>query len=99
MTMTTKKAYRIITAAVVIAAVITVVKLNWYHSNQPVNQLSAQCFQTTQGWGYNILAGQKILIHQPMIPGKPGNKGFETEQQAAAAAQNMITDIRAGRTP
>jgi hypothetical protein len=97
--MTTKKAYRIIIAAVLIAAMITIVKLKGYYSNQSVNQLSAQCFQTAQGWGYNILAGKKILIHQPMVPGKPGNKGFETEQQATAAAQNMIADIRSGRTP
>jgi hypothetical protein len=97
--MTTKKAYIIIMAAVLIAAMITVIKVKGYYSSQPVNQLSAQCFQTTQGWGYNILAGQKILIHQPMVPGKSGNKGFETEQQAAASAQAMISDIRAGRTP
>jgi hypothetical protein len=97
--MTTKKAYRIIMAAVIIAAMITVIKWKGYDSQKAVNQLSAQCFQTTQGWGYNVLAGQKILIHQPMIPGKPGNKGFETEQQAASAAEDMIADIRAGRTP
>ena len=97
--MTTKKAYRIIIAAVIIAAMITVVKLKSYHDNQPVNQLSAECFQTTQGWGYNIIAGQKILIHQPIIPGKSGNKGFETQQLAATAAQDMIAEIRAGRTP
>ena len=97
--MTTKKAYIVIMAAVLIAVMITVIKVIGYYGSQPVNQLSAQCFQTTQGWGYNILAGQRILIHQPMVPGKPGNKGFETEQQAAASAQAMITDIRAGRTP
>lgn len=97
--MTTKKAFRIIMAAVIIAAMITAIKIKGYYSSQPVNMLSSQCFQTTQGWGYDILAGKKVLIHQPIIPGKPGNKGFDTQQQAAAAAQTMIADIRSGRTP
>jgi hypothetical protein len=93
--MTTKKAIGIITAAIIIAAVITVIKWN----GNSGRSLSADCFHTQQGWGYNIRAGKNILIHQPMVPGKPGNQGFETEQQAATAAQSMIADIRAGRTP
>jgi len=96
--MTTKKAYRVIMAAIAVAAIITVVKLSWYR-HRPVNNLSTSCFQTEQGWGFNIMSGQRILIHQPMMPGKRGNKGFDTQQQAAAAAQEMIADIRNGRTP
>ena len=94
--MTTKKAYRIIVAAVIIAATITVIKLGWNNSHKGPS-LSATCFKTAQGWGYNILVGERILIHQPMKPGVPGNKGYETEQQAAAAAQIVIGNIKLGQ--
>ena len=80
----------------IIAAAITIIKLGWNYKHKGPS-LSAACFKTEQGWGYNILVGERILIHQPMIPGQPGNKGFETEQQAAAAAQIVIGNIKLGQ--
>lgn len=29
-------------------------------------------------WGYYILVDNKMKIHQPSIPGLPGNEGFKT---------------------
>ncbi len=30
------------------------------------------------GFGYDILDQNRIIIHQPSVPGLPGNKGFST---------------------
>lgn len=61
--------------------------------------LSYCCFKTKKGWGYNILAGKKIIIHQPFMPGVAGQAGFGREQQAAAVAQIVIEKIKSGHSP
>ena len=61
--------------------------------------LSYNCFKTEQGWGYDVLVNNQILIHQPFIPGKSGVNGFSTEQEAGADAQNVIEKIKSGEFP
>ena len=61
--------------------------------------LSYNCFKTEQGWGYDVLVNDQILIHQPFIPGKSGVNGFSTEQEAGADAQNVIEKIKSGEFP
>ncbi len=38
-------------------------------------------------WGYDIYMGKHLLIHQPCIPGLPGNKGFQNKTIAEKAAK------------
>jgi hypothetical protein len=99
MTMTTNKSYRILVAAVVIAAAITAIKLYWHYNNGPMNQLSYQCFTSGEGWGYDIMIGDKVLIHQSIDPHVAGRKGFATKQAAAADARIVIGNIKLGETP
>jgi hypothetical protein len=61
--------------------------------------LSYNCFKTEQGWGYDVLVNDRIIIHQPFIPGKSGVNGFSTEQEAGADAQNVIEKIKSGEFP
>ncbi len=42
------------------------------------------------GFGYDILDKDKIIIHQPSVPGLPGNKGFSTKEDAAKVAKQLI---------
>jgi hypothetical protein len=50
-------------------------------------------------YGYDIKKDGKLLIHQPHIPGIAGVRGFDTEQQARAAAQLMISKMEKNIMP
>ena len=61
--------------------------------------LSYNCFKTEHGWGYDVLANDRIIIHQPFIPGASGVNGFSTEKEASADAQSVIEKIKSGEFP
>jgi hypothetical protein len=44
-------------------------------------------------YGYDIYTSSKKLIHQPIIPGQPGNKGFARENAAAKVAGLVISKL------
>jgi hypothetical protein len=50
-------------------------------------------------WGYDISIGKKLVIHQPSIPGIPGNEGFKTKTAAQKTADFVITKIKKGEMP
>jgi hypothetical protein len=50
-------------------------------------------------FGYDILADGKLMIHQPTIPGMPGNKGFKSEAAAQKIAAQVIDKIKNGEMP
>lgn len=99
MTMTTNKAVRILVGAVLIAAIITGVR--WYAWQQatPVAALSYRCYAEQAGWGYDILVGNKVLIHQPIDPELAGRKGFTSRAAAEGHARIVIDKIKLGETP
>jgi hypothetical protein len=50
-------------------------------------------------FGYDIKRDGKLLIHQPHIPGIAGVRGFESEQQAQAAAKLMVSKMERNIMP
>ena len=50
-------------------------------------------------YGYEILVKNKLLIHQPNIPGMPGNKGFQRKTDAEKTAKLVIKKIQKGMMP
>ena len=50
-------------------------------------------------FGYDIKKDGKLLIHQPHIPGVAGVRGFDTEEQARAAAQLMVNKMQKNIMP
>ena len=50
-------------------------------------------------WGYDILRDKKLFIHQPAIPGQPGNEGFKTKVSADTVAKVVIGKIKKGEMP
>jgi len=44
-------------------------------------------------FGYDILDHNRLMIHQPSIPGLPGNKGFEKKADAEKVARLVIDKI------
>lgn len=50
-------------------------------------------------WGYDILVESKLMIHQPAIPGMPGNEGFKTKEAAQKVADLVVNKIEKGEMP
>jgi hypothetical protein len=50
-------------------------------------------------FGYDILLGGKPLVHQPSIPGLPGNEGFTTKEAAQSVADLVVKKIRNNEMP
>jgi hypothetical protein len=45
-------------------------------------------------WGYDIYLQNRLYIHQPGVPGLPGNEGFKTKTDAKKAARLVIGKIK-----
>jgi hypothetical protein len=50
-------------------------------------------------FGYDILLYGKTLVHQPNIPGVPGNEGFTTKERARKVAEFVVKKIRNNEIP
>jgi len=62
-------------------------------------ELSGRTFHSDSlGWGYDIYVNTKRMIHQEIIPGAEGRKGFINEQQANIIASLVIQKMKAYRT-
>ncbi len=48
---------------------------------------------------YDIFSDGKLLIHQPSVPGIPGNKGFKDKTSAEKVAELVISKIKKGEMP
>ena len=49
-------------------------------------------------WGYDILVNGRIRIHQPSVPGQPGNEGFKTKEKAEKVARLVIKKMKNGES-
>jgi hypothetical protein len=49
---------------------------------------------TNNTFGYDILLYGRPLVHQPTIPGLPGNEGFSTNKRAQIVAEFVVKKIR-----
>lgn len=45
------------------------------------------------GFGYDIFIREKLLVHQTMVPGRPGTSGFNTEEGAGKTARLVAKKI------
>jgi hypothetical protein len=50
-------------------------------------------------FGYDILLYGRPLVHQPNIPGLPGNEGFSTKEKAKIVAEFVVKKIRNNEMP
>ena len=50
-------------------------------------------------FGYDILLYGRPLVHQPTIPGLPGNDGFTTQDKAQTVAEFVVKKIRNNEMP
>jgi hypothetical protein len=98
MTMTISKKHKLVLlAALIIAAGSTFFLL--VIKPAPKEGIYYNVFKTENGWGYDVLVKERILIHQPFIPGESGINGFKTEAEAEANAESVIEKIKSGEHP
>jgi hypothetical protein len=50
-------------------------------------------------FGYDILLYGRPFVHQPNIPGLPGNEGFATKERAQTVAEFVVKKIRNNEMP
>lgn len=50
-------------------------------------------------YGYDIFNNGNLLIHQPAIPGRAGNKGFRTVAEAEKVVLLVVGKIKKGIMP
>ncbi|HQQ95037.1 MAG TPA: DUF4907 domain-containing protein [Bacteroidia bacterium] len=48
---------------------------------------------------YDIYVDGRLMIHQPSVPGLPGNEGFKTRLDAENVAKLVISKIKRGEVP
>lgn len=56
-------------------------------------------FAVAEGFGYDILINGDTVIHQPFIPGLPGNRSFKTKEDASKIADLVIKKIKKNQMP
>lgn len=62
--------------------------------------ISYKIISVTNGtWGYDIYTNLKVTIHQPTIPGRPGNEGFKSKEDADKVAKLVIEKMKKGELP
>jgi hypothetical protein len=66
----------------------------------PVQAFHTRIFQTElDQFGYDIYKDSVLVIHQPIIPGAQGNKGFASKEDANKTAKLIIYKLDHGIMP
>lgn len=95
--MATKKHNNIIIgASVIISAAIWIITLN---NHRDERRIESRAFQTTNGWGYDILVNDSILIHQESIPVFQKQQPFANKDQAEKTAALVVQKLKTGQHP
>ncbi len=50
-------------------------------------------------WCYDIYIDNHMIIHQPSVPGLPGNRGFYKQEDAAKVARLVMYKIQHNQMP
>jgi hypothetical protein len=59
----------------------------------------AEAVQTAYGWGYNVLADNKVYIKQEFIPAVPGKLGFKSADDALQVGNLVVKKISLNQPP
>jgi uncharacterized membrane protein SpoIIM required for sporulation len=92
--MTNKK--RLAGFAVLLILVVVVVGFVIYTRKY---QYSVCVIKSDQGWGYDILQGKRLIIHQPYMPAVNGQITFRDKNAARKTGQLVVKKIREKRLP
>lgn len=79
----------------IVIAVLALLTIYLFYPSRPTYQL--YLFRTPTGWGYDVLSHADTLIHQPVIPGVAGERGFVDETQARRVGERVINKLQQGK--
>jgi hypothetical protein len=85
-----------ITALLIGIAVISFIR---HKSHEGKVFLHVVPVQTAYGWGYDILADDKVFIKQEYMPGIPGKTGFKSEDDAMRVGNLVVKRISSNLMP
>jgi hypothetical protein len=64
------------------------------------NSIAIRIIPSVNGsFGYDIYKNGKMAIHQPSMPGLPGNEGFRTKEAAQKVAEFVVKKMRNNQMP
>ena len=95
--MTTRKKYSLIVITALLC--FAVIFFNRQKSHEGKIFVYAVPVKTVNGWGYNIMAGEKIFIRQEFIPAVPGKQGFKTAADAQLVGNLVVKKITLKQWP
>ena len=94
---------RILVAYTLIAVVTGLLFLRFtdffYGTTKSKTPLHSEIFEVGDGYGYQILLEDKVLIRQEYIPILEGNRPFATAKNAERTANKVITKILKKESP
>jgi hypothetical protein len=64
----------------------------------PAN-IKVEVYKTGSGWGYDILRGRQIIIHQPVIPVFQNSSSFPSSDLALKAGKKVLKKLREHSNP
>jgi len=96
--MTKRYNFTIILLSLVISAGIWIITL-YKENTKNKNHFTAKVFKGFNGWGYDILVNDSLLIHQEFVPVIAGKKGFSKKEQAVQTAQLIINKMKGNQHP
>lgn len=85
---------RFIQRALILFLVCLAIATAYQVYRQQPPDYKVQVFQTSGGWGYDILNDKQTVIHQPTIPGQPGVVGFSSQAQARRVGEWTVEKLK-----
>jgi len=92
---TNKQNIIILSASVVISAAIWIITMK---SHNP-QHFESRVFKVVNGWGYDILVDDSIVIHQESVPVIQTKQVFAKKGQAEKTAALVIQKLKSGQHP
>lgn len=95
--MTIRKTYSLIAIAALLVS-FAVIFFSRRSGSQKVF-IYAEPTQTVYGWGYNIIAADKVHIKQEYMPAVPGKRGFKSPADAMLVGNLVVKKIVENKMP
>ena len=78
---------------------ITIILLLILAQCQTNNKVDSRVIRVENGWGYELYNGQKVIIHQEIIPVIEGKKPFLSRSDARKTGKLALRKLYSGKIP
>ena len=96
--MTIRKTYSLIAIAALLIS-FAVIFFSKYKEHSQKVFIYAEPVQTVYGWGYNIIAADKVYIKQEYMTAVPGKRGFKSAADAMLVGNLVVKKITENKMP